>query len=250
MVTLTTVLYSTTGDKKILWGVKGWKDLLIFCFRLSTFSHKEHCINAAPCVHNANLSSTAKLQRKVKTTICLQNILLICPKVMAFFLYPCPVSWTIFCSSKHQQREVPAWWEGEMSWSRNQLNSAAAGQKTSHTNAQFEAGRSQRMRVMGFTERIQEKIPPHHLTTEWVFYLYERDTDVNLPTEIGFFFKKHLKFQLQGNGTCVHSLYSSNQMLQINTYTLLREKRAIFLNTNRNVSQIWNIACTSLGKAT
>lgn len=72
-------------------------------------------------------------------------------------------------------------------------------------------GRSQRMRVLDFTGRVQEKILPHHLTTEWVFYL----SDVNLPTGIEIFIFLHLKFQLQGNGTCVQVLYSSLQVLYI-----------------------------------
>lgn len=162
------------------------------------------------------------------------------------------MSWTIFYSSKHQQRELPAWWEGELCWSHNQLNSAAAGHKTSATNAQFEEGKRRKMKVMGFTARVQEKIPPHHLTTEWVFHLYERDTDVNLPTKIGDFF--FLTFEISVSATrqqhlCAISVQLKSDVTHKSINSTSR-KKSNFLTTHRNVSQIWNIVCTSLGKAT
>lgn len=162
------------------------------------------------------------------------------------------MSWTIFYSSKHQQRELPAWWEGELCWSHNQLNSAAAGHKTSATNAQFEEGKRRKMKVMGFTARVQEKIPPPPLN-HWmgVSPLWKRHWRQSAHKDRGFFF---LTFEMSASATrqqhlCAISVQLKSDVTHKSINSTSR-KKSNFLTTHRNVSQIWNIVCTSLGKAT
>lgn len=88
---------------------------------------------------------------------------------------------------------------------------------------------------MEFTGRVQEKIPHHHLTTEWVFYLYGRD---QLPTGILNFF---LTFEISAFHLCAFSVQLKLEVTTKYINSTYRKERQFFLtHTEMQVKfEIW-----------